>query len=74
MAKSQKKKKHEKKLVSKDKIAHYWNHNHPRNMLRRALRIYKRFGDGQARSFAALHSNNCGHCVILQTKLELATR
>lgn len=73
MAKSQKKK-HDKKPVSKDKIAHYWNYNHPRNMLRRALRIYKRLGDGQARSFAALHSNRCAHCVILSTKLEIATR
>lgn len=73
MAKSQKKKS-DKKRVDKGKIDYYWNHNHPRNMLRRALRIYKRFGDGQARSFAALHSNNCGHCVILSTKLEIATR
>ncbi len=55
--------------VSKDKIANYWNVNHLRNMIRRALRVLRRFGKPEADRFISLHSNRCRHCdVILDAK------
>ena len=55
-------KKGKNRRVSKDKIAQYWNHNHTINMVLRARRIRKRFGQKEADRFVALHGEGCGHC------------
>jgi hypothetical protein len=45
-----------------EKTARYWNVNHPVNMVRRARRILRRFGEQEAQRFVSLHENGCSAC------------